>query len=348
MLGPNPQKGLSSNQVTLIAAVIALIAAVIVAIINTNQTPSEFRALTAEMIRTQAIATSIQQATSDALSTDAARGTAYAVATQNSIDQTAIAVHGTETALPTPAPTDTLTLTPTVTPTTILPGPSVTKIPAWKPFYQSFYGYQMALVPAGCFMMGSNDGQSDEQPVNQQCFDQPFWIDLYEVTNEQYGSEGYFKGDTRPRDSVTWFEARDFCARRGSRLPTEREWEYAARGPSNYIYPWGNLFIADNVVFNRTSDLGTTKVGSKRGGRSWVGAFDLSGNVWEWVSSANGKYPYKSDDGRELNNDTASIQHGLRGGSWFNPDSVMGSANRDYGFPTFQVNTIGFRCARDY
>jgi formylglycine-generating enzyme required for sulfatase activity len=318
-----------------------------------------------------------QQATRNNDSTAAARATSYAVGTQSQFDQTATATLWTATLTPNITAsieayrtqqaatatsqfiddqtatamlwTDTPIPLPTMTPIPLgFPGNPVTINSDWKPFYQSFYGYKMALVPIGCFMMGSMDGQSDEKPVNQQCFDQPFWIDLYEVTNEQYGSEGYFRGETRPRDSVTWFEARDFCARRGARLPTEREWEFAARGPSNYLYPWGNLFIAVNAIFNRTLDLGTTKVGSKRGGRSWVGAFDLSGNVWEWVSSINQHYPYKADDGREMNNDNGRIQRSLRGGSWLNLDFIMRSANRDYGDPTFQINNIGFRCVGDY
>ncbi len=121
------------------------------------------------------------------------------------------------------------------------PGNPVTKNTDWSPQYQTFGGYEMALVPVGCFMMGSNDGEEDEKPVNQQCFDQPYWIDHYEVTNKQYASEGYFKGDNRPRDSVTWFDAHDFCEKRGARLPTEREGEYATRGPDNLIYPWGMI-----------------------------------------------------------------------------------------------------------
>jgi formylglycine-generating enzyme required for sulfatase activity len=105
----------------------------------------------------------------------------------------------------------------------------------------------MALVPAGCFPMGSNDGDFDEQPVHQICFDTPFWIDVTEVTNGQFAalsgqaerSSNWTDAD-RPRETVTWVEADAFCRLRGARLPTEAEWEYAAREPDGLVYPWGN------------------------------------------------------------------------------------------------------------
>jgi len=98
---------------------------------------------------------------------------------------------------------------------------------AWSPVVQTINGVEMVLVPPGCFTMGNEGGRRDEQPEHQICFDKAYWIDRYEVTNSQYGSDGVFPGELRPRDNLTWFEARDFCASRGARLPTEAEWEYA-------------------------------------------------------------------------------------------------------------------------
>ena len=153
----------------------------------------------------------------------------------------------------------------------------------WVPVIQEFDGVEMVLVPAGCFEMGNGD-YSNERPVSKQCFDESFWIDRYEVTNEQYGSYGcreYSSQPDQPRNCVDWFDARDFCEKLGGRLPSEAEWEYAARGPDNLKYPWGNDFVADNVAYNVNSPSETANVGSYPDGMSWVGAYDLSGNLLE-------------------------------------------------------------------
>lgn len=253
---------------------------------------------------------------------------------------------------PTPTATNTFTFTPTlILSPTPLPvgytGNPVTHNADWTSQYQTFDGYEMALVPVGCFMMGSTNGQADETPVNKQCFNQPFWMDRYEITNRQYGSTGTYKGDQRPRDSVTWFEARDFCASRNARLPSESEWEYSARGPDDLIYPWGNTFLSDNVAYLGNTRNQTANVGSRPAGASWVGALDMSGNLWEWVSSIYRSYPYSAMDGREINDDIAS--HVLRGGSR-NDKPPVGLRGADrLEFPPSQTgDVIGFRCARDY
>ncbi len=240
---------------------------------------------------------------------------------------------------------------PTLTPTPTLPEFSTNLVTAnnqWKPLEQIFNGVQMVLVPAGCFAMGSEQGQANEQPVNQQCFDVPFWIDRYEVTNKQFTTSGQYAGDNHPRDSVNWIDAWTFCDQRGARLPTEREWEYAARGPDNLKYPWGNNFVASNVVYSRNSSQ-TADVGSKPGGVSWVGAYDLSGNVFEWVSSIYSPYPYSADDGREnFGGDTSTSERVLRGGSFANNVSILGASYRLNDKPDDVFKLIGFRCARTF
>ena len=268
----------------------------------------------------------------------------------------AVLPSNTTTATATVSPTDVLVLTATLTdvplPTIAAsgslgqPGNPVTRNTDWTPQYQTFNGYEMALVPVGCFMMGSNDGQDNEKPVNQQCFDQPFWIDRYEVTNKQYGSEGTFKGDNRPRESLTWFQARNFCVARAAQLPTERQWEYAARGPSNLVYPWGNDFVDDNVVHSSNSNSQTADVGSRPAGNSWVGASDLSGNVWEWVSSIYQPYPYNADDGREVDSDRTYVLRVLHGGSWYVNEIDLRAADRYYYIPSITDYDVGIRCAR--
>jgi formylglycine-generating enzyme required for sulfatase activity len=227
------------------------------------------------------------------------------------------------------------------------PTPEATEPPPvdWTPQFQTIEGYEMALVPVGCFMMGSDTGEADERPVSEQCIDSPFWIDRYEVTNLQYGSAGAFTGDSRPRDSLTWQEASAFCVARGGRLPTEVEWEYAARGSNNRVYPWGNHFDPDRLSFDATSNGQSSDVGSRPNGASWVGAEDMSGNLWEWTSTVYRFYPYNPDDGRESDNEFFSRV--VRGGSWVSERAMMRSSNRAAFEPAQRDPNNGFRCVRD-
>ncbi len=234
----------------------------------------------------------------------------------------------------------------------------------WKVVTQAVNNVEMVLVPPGCFQMGSTDDQikyavsqggsadwfASEQPVQQLCFDKPFWIDRFEVTNKQFGDFGgkaKIQGENRPRENVSWLEARDFCAARGGRLPTEAEWEYAARGPDSLNYPWGQEFVKDNAVQSLNSGDQTAAVGSKPGGISWAGALDMSGNVGEWVHSIAKPYPYNADDGRENDTDTSALR-GMRGGTWSGSAIDLCSAFRGLLPPTERFFNVGFRCARDY
>jgi formylglycine-generating enzyme required for sulfatase activity len=223
----------------------------------------------------------------------------------------------------------------------------------WTPYIQEFNGAEMMLVPVGCFDMGSNDGNSDEQPVHEICFDEPFWIDRTEVTQEQFRRfngvaerPSTFTGDNRPVENITWLEAHDFCALRDARLLREPEWEYAARGPDELIYPWGNQFVAENVVYVENSNSQTAIVGSRPAGASWVGALDMSGNVWEWVSSLYQDYPYGNDHESAPN---STDRRGRRGGSWDDDEtSYLRSADRVRSEPSGWNEVVGFRCARSY
>jgi formylglycine-generating enzyme required for sulfatase activity len=230
------------------------------------------------------------------------------------------------------------------TPTSLPPTP-VTTNGAWTPVSQEFDGVEMVQVPAGCFMMGNEEGRRNERPVHQICFDAPYWIDRTEVTNAQYGETGHFPGDQRPRENLLWSEARDFCAKRGARLPTEAEWEYAARGPDNLLYPWGDELVGDYLVFDQNNNNETADVGSKPDGVSWVGAYDLSGNVFEWVSTIYKPYPYDANDGREDMNDTTG-ERMFRGGLHNYVDFGAGGTARFWESPDTRDWFIGFRCAR--
>lgn len=230
---------------------------------------------------------------------------------------------------------------------TATPKPSgVSRNRDWQPVIQSFDGFEMVKVPSGCFLMGSMEGRRDEQPVHEVCFEKAFWLDRYEVTNAQYGSAGAFQGDKRPRENVTWFEARAFCVQRGGRLPTEAEWEYAARGPENWHFPWGNYMDDSRLIFDKNNNYQTGEVGLYPLGESWVGALDMSGNVWEWTSTLYRPYPYQANDGREDPNNTTD-RRVFRGGWLSYIDYGVSGHTRFQIAPDHPDWFIGIRCARD-
>ncbi|PJF40172.1 MAG: hypothetical protein CUN55_13055 [Phototrophicales bacterium] len=215
----------------------------------------------------------------------------------------------------------------------------------FTPIIREFDGVEMVFVPAGCFTMGHENGRRDEVPEHQICFDAPFWIDRYEVSNAQYGSSGAFQEPNHPRENITWFEARDHCLSRGARLPTEAEWEYAARGPDSWLYPWGNELDYSRVTFDGNFNSQTVPVNSHPDGASWVGAYNMIGNVWEWTSSLYAPYPYNPNDGREdLNNTTDRRVY--RGGLGSYIDYGMTASARFRADPNTRDWFIGFRCAR--
>jgi formylglycine-generating enzyme required for sulfatase activity/predicted Ser/Thr protein kinase len=231
----------------------------------------------------------------------------------------------------------------------------------------------MVYVPAGEFEMGSTEeGSDDERPVHTVALD-AFWIDRTEVTNAQYAlcvgdgvcdevdfvNDADFNGGDYPVVGVSWYDAETYCKWVDARLPTEAEWEYAARGPENRVFPWGHDFDGTKVNYcdanceddwaDETVDDGyalTAPVGSYPAGASWCGALDLAGNVWEWVADwYDGDYyersPTHNSPGPEEGDGKV-----LRGGSWGDvPDCVRG-ADRNMGLPDSRVDYVGFRCAR--
>ena len=147
---------------------------------------------------------------------------------------------------------------------------------------------------------------------------------------------------------TTWQDARAYCAARGVRLPTEAEWEYAARGPDSLKFPWGNEFDPDVVVYGETSGDRTVAIATRPGGVSWVGALDMAGNVREWTSSLYVPYPYDPDDGREDpgDPDTPSVRV-MRGGSWGSVEELVRSSGRLRRESDERSYFDGIRCARD-
>jgi sulfatase modifying factor 1 len=189
----------------------------------------------------------------------------------------------------------------------------------WTPYAEEINSVEMALVPAGCFQMGSNES-SDEQPPHQVCFEEPFWLDVYEVTNEAFGSIGCESASSepeQPRNCVSWADALAHCEARGARLPTEAEWEYAARGPDGLVYPWGN---------------------------------DLSGNAWEWINDQYARYYYGTLSDGTINpqGPDSGIDRVIKGGVWLYFTHEVRAARRGRDNPSVEDNFIGFRCARSY
>jgi serine/threonine-protein kinase len=231
----------------------------------------------------------------------------------------------------------------------------------------------MLYVPEGEFEMGSDDGDYDEQPVHTVVLD-GFWIDRTEVTNAQYtlcvadkkcdrssyADDPDYNGDDHPVVGVLWSDAVAYCEWAGGRLPTEAEWEHAARGPEGRTYPWGDGFDCSCGNFDDETEIDdyvvpggegcdgyarTAPVGSFEEGSSWCGALDMAGNVWVWLADWYGDY----DSGRQVNpTGPSSGQYPvLRGGSWINHEPRVRSTSRYRAQPNTRSNTIGFRCARD-
>ena len=196
---------------------------------------------------------------------------------------------------------------------------------AWNPAAARADG--IMLVPAGSFWMGRDDGPAEEGPLHR-VFVRDFWIERHKVTNAEFaeflnatglrppGSDHRFDDDDpdarihlregrwvadpgferHPAVEVSWFGARDFCRWRGRRLPTEAEWEKAARGGDRRPYPWGPAPPADELaVFGRAYNA-TDRGDVRPGGRSPHGIEDMLGNAREWTGSVLRPYPYRVDD----------------------------------------------------
>lgn len=244
-----------------------------------------------------------------------------------------------------------------------------------KPFKMPDATEGMVFVPAGTFVMGSELGADDERPMREFYLD-AFFIDRYEVTNSEYVEflndvedrlercGGHLCIDTKDEDpdshiiykagryavetgyeshpviKVSWYGAKAYCEYRAKRLPSEAEWEKAARGTDGRAYPWGNEFNAYRV--NTDSRIGdTTPVGSYPDGVSPHGAYDMAGNVWEWVADWYQAYP-----GSDYQSDFWGQKYKVvRGGSWNHAGYDARCTYRDIAHPARRILVVGFRCA---
>ncbi len=203
----------------------------------------------------------------------------------------------------------------------------------------------MVHVPGGEFIMGSSLGEEDERP-ERKVYLKGFYIDRYEVTNAQYRRfvketghpapphwlvYGYPEDkENHPVVFVSFDDATAYCRWAGKRLPTEEEWEKAARGTDGRIYPWGNEFSRDRANTSLSGIVGTTPVGTYTEGKSPYGAYDMAGNVWEWTSS-----------------DYDEHSKVVRGGSWGLTHRFARTFFRVGYPPETRINNLGFRCAKD-
>ena len=271
----------------------------------------------------------------------------------------------------TPSPTATITPTPSHTPTpTDTPTPTATPYPAQV---TDLRGVEMVFVPAGEFMMGfdGSGGPDDERPVHPVFLD-AYYIDKYEVSNAQYAEcvswricpppvsnasynmeEKYYgnpKYEAYPVTFVTWEMANNFCTQwRKGRLPTEAEWEKAARGPESRIYPWGEGIKCDLANY-RDQNCGRLArpypVSAFAAGQSVYGAFNMAGNVWEWTSDWYSFSYYSESPLENPQGPLAGLMHVKRGGGFLHTFPFARSSNREQGEPTGYGVDIGFRCVR--
>ncbi len=214
---------------------------------------------------------------------------------------------------------------------------------------------------------------ASEQPQHEVQLTRGYWIDKYEVTNRAFGAfvedggyknQAYWSADgwewlqgqlaemlplycqgnaaENPVACVTWYEAEAYARWRGGRLPTEAEWEYAARGPQSFVYPWGNAF--DAALCNVVGGKSLMPVGSFPSGASWAGALDMAGNAMEWVQDWLG--PYSAQPVENPTGPATGRVKVEKGGWWGATFFVARAAYRHFEDPPdYQDAHIGFRVA---
>ena len=238
-------------------------------------------------------------------------------------------------------------------------------------------GAPMIVIPAGSFPMGvpdgDRDGGRDEYPRHE-VFVDTFAIDKFEVTNGLYlafvKSTGHrvpqnpknptrnlWQGDSitdslvdRPVINVDWFDADAYCTWAGKRLPTEAEWEKAAKGTSDRRFPWGNVEpTAKHLNYNQRwiGEKTLMPVGSYEAGKSPFGVYDVAGNVWEWVNDWYDAQYYEKSPRKNPQGPKTGSKKVIRGAGWQNETPTVRIFTRVESDPTVRNESTGFRCAAD-
>jgi len=221
----------------------------------------------------------------------------------------------------------------------------------------------MVLVPEGYFQMGSSSGTAEDQKPMHFVYTSAFYIDKYEVSNAQYRKfmeatqhppplywdDELFNQPDQPVVGVSWFDAMAYARWKGRRLPTEAEWEKAARGSDGRLYPWGgkwakgfNLFFV-NVFGQEDKYEFTAPVDYYQTGISPFGVYNLAGNVWEWCLDWYDPEYYKYSPELDPEGPEPQRMKVLRGGSWINNIDGVSAINRARNLPTTKNNIYGFR-----
>lgn len=278
-------------------------------------------------------------------------------------------------------PTEIITLEPSAVPIeTIEVQATATQPVSYEdPQPRDVDGMEMVVVPAGAFQMGSNDVQLENaRPVHTVLLDS-FLIDKFEVTNAQftaflnqteehatdrapwYGNaesgirveevDGNWQPmagfEQHPIVSVSWSGAAAYCAFVGGRLPTEAEWEKAARGADGNLYPWGNQFEECTYANSYGCAVDTMPVGSYPAGASPYGALDMAGNVFEWTADWYDSQYYTNSPAENPTGPETGTDRVIRGGSYYTYETDLRTAFRLFSNPHSAARYTGFRCVMD-
>ena len=209
---------------------------------------------------------------------------------------------------------------------------------------------EMALISAGEFVMGRNGVNANEEPAHT-VYLNAFYMDKYEVTQLQYLSAigvnpSYFaKCPICPVERVTFHQASQYCAKVGKRLPTEAEWEKAARGGTTGWYYWDRDHRDLYAWYGNNAGKRTRPVGTRDPNR--YGLYDMAGNVWEWVQDWYDSNHYSKSVKRNPKGPAKGTSKVIRGGSWGTPPAKMAHAYRDSREPSTRYINGGFRCSKD-